>query len=131
MSDQLHMLPTSPQKVQRVSIEGGGASDGAIVDGDSSSIKASVLDYTNSNPLAVRLTDTAGDYVGAGAGTQYTEDAAAAANPTGTVSILVRKDTPAALTTTDGDNVAQRGTDYGAAYVQLVTSAGAFIDSVG
>src|SRR3990167_6882462 len=112
-----------------LSTPGGG--DGAIQDGSDSAIKATVLDYTNSNPLAVRLTDTAGDYVGAGAGTQYTEDAAAAANPVGTALILVRTDTPATQVTTDGDNVAQRGTNYGAAYVQLVTSAGAYIDSVG
>lgn len=51
----------------------GGGGDGAILDGVSSSIKASVLDYTNSNPLAVRLTNTDGDYIAAGAGTQYTE----------------------------------------------------------
>lgn len=49
------------------------SSDGAIVDGVSLSIKASVLDYANSNPIAVRLTDTNGDYVTAGASTQYTE----------------------------------------------------------
>ena len=66
-----------------------------------------------------------------GGGTQYTEDAAAAANPTGNAQILVRADTPAGITSTDGDNVAQRGTDYGAAFVQLVDSSGAFIDSVG
>lgn len=110
---------------------GGGGGDGAIVDGVSASIKATVLDYAASNPLAVRLTDTAGDYVGAGAGTQYTEDAAAAANPTGTVPILVRTDTPAGLVSADGDNVAQRGTNYGAAYVQVVSSAGAFVDTFG
>lgn len=33
-----------------------------IVDGTNSSIKATVFDYTNSNPAAVRLTDTNGDY---------------------------------------------------------------------
>src|SRR4030042_1882678 len=48
-------------------------SDGAILDGVDSDIKATVLDYGNSNPLAVRLTNTDGDYVAAGAGTQYTE----------------------------------------------------------
>lgn len=61
------------------------AGDGSILDGVISSIKATVLDYTNSNPLAVRLSDTSGDYVGAGAGTQYA-DGATAATPTGTVS---------------------------------------------
>ena len=110
---------------------GGGGGDGAITDGVSASIKATVLDYVSSNPLAVRLTDTAGDYVGAGAGTQYAEDAVAAADPTGTVPILVRKDVPAAVTSADGDNVAQRGTNYGAAYVQVVSSAGAFVDTFG
>lgn len=37
--------------------------DGATVDGVTSSIRGTVLDYTNSNPVAVRLTDTNGDYV--------------------------------------------------------------------
>ena len=62
---------------------------------------------------------------GGGGGTEYTEDAVAAANPTGTVPILVRADTPATITSADGDNVAQRGTDYGAAYVTLLDSGGA------
>lgn len=106
-------------------IEVTGAGDGAILDGASASIKASVLDYTNSNPLAVRLTDTNGDYIAAGAGTQYTEDAAAAANPIGNTVILIRQDTPAGKVTTDGDNVAQGGTNYGAAYVTVLTAAGA------
>src|SRR4051794_27315258 len=92
-----------------VIIVGGGAGDGAILDGASSSIKATVLDYASSNPLAVRLTDTNGDYVSAGAGTQYTEDAAAAGDPIGSAVILVRKDTPSTTVSTDGDNIAQRG----------------------
>ena len=68
---------------------------------------------------------------GGGGGTEYTEDAAAVANPVGTSLILVRQDTPGALVTTDGDNVAQRGTNYGAGYSQIVTSAGAFVDTFG
>jgi|GEM_PF-1415316 len=107
------------------------AGDGALLDGASTAIKATVLDYTNSNPLAVRLTDTAGDYIAAGAGTQYTEDAVAATDPIGTTVNLIRKDTPATITTADGDNVSQRGTNYGAAYTQIVTSAGAFVDTFG
>lgn len=49
----------------RVNVVAGGAGggDGAINDGVSSSIKGTVFDYTNSNPLAVRLTDTDGNYV--------------------------------------------------------------------
>jgi hypothetical protein len=39
--------------------------DGAIQDGVTPTTKATVLLYTNSNPLAVRLTNTAGDYVAA------------------------------------------------------------------
>jgi len=107
------------------------SSGGAISDGVASTLKATVVNYANSNPLTVRLTDTNGDYVGAGGGTQYTEDAVAAANPTGTGVNLIRQDTPATLVTTDGDNVGQRGTNYGAAYTQVVTSAGAFVDTFG
>lgn len=68
---------------------------------------------------------------GGGGGTEYTEDAAAAANPVGTTVQLVRADTPATVTDTDGDNVAQRGTNYGAAYSQIVDSSGNFVDSFG
>lgn len=46
---------------------GGGGGDGAILDGVSASIKATVKDYTNSNPLTVVLTDTNGDAYTAGA----------------------------------------------------------------
>jgi len=59
-------------------------SGGPIQDGVSAAIKATVFDYTNSNPLAVRLTDVAGDYVSAGGGTQYA-DGATQATPTGNV----------------------------------------------
>lgn len=102
----------------RVNVVAGGAGDGAILDGVSSSIKASVLDYTNSNPIAVRLTDTNGDYAAAGAGTQYTEDAPAAADPVGSALIMVRDDALSGQTTADGDNVAARGTDKGELYVK-------------
>lgn len=96
--------------------------NGAILDGANSAIKATVFDYTNSNPLAVRLTDTNGDYIAAGAGTQYTEDAAAAADPVGSALNLIRKDTLAAITDTDGDNVAARGTNKGELYVKHADS---------
>jgi hypothetical protein len=49
-----------------VQVFGGGVADGAIVDGESS-IKATVKDYANSNPLTVVLVDTNGDpYVASG-----------------------------------------------------------------
>ena len=69
--------------------------------------------------------------IGCSGGTQYTEDAVAAGNPIGSAINLVRQDTPAGLVTTDGDNVSLRGTNYGAAYVQVVSSAGAFVDTFG
>jgi len=64
----------------------GTSGSGAILDGVDSNIKATVLDYTNSNPLAVRLTDTDGNYVGAGAGTQYA-DGAVRGTATGTLAM--------------------------------------------
>jgi len=65
---------------------------------------------------------------GGGGGTEYTEDAVAAGDPIGGALIMVRDDTPVSIAA-DGDNVALRATEYGAAYVQIVSSAGAFIDS--
>lgn len=70
----------------RVNVVAGGAGDGAIQDGANSAIEATVLDYSNSNPLAVRLTDTSGDYIAAGAGTQYA-DGAARGSATGTLAL--------------------------------------------
>jgi hypothetical protein len=68
----------------------------------------------------VTLYDAAGNELAVGGGTQYTEDAAAAANPTGNALIMVRADALAGVTTTDGDNVAARGTDKGELYVKHV-----------
>jgi len=45
---------------------GGTGSDVAITDGSSSSIKATVKDYADSNPLTVVLVDTNGDAYTAG-----------------------------------------------------------------
>lgn len=59
-----------------------------------------------------------------GGGTQYTEDDPASSNPTGNAQILVRKDTPASEVSADGDNIAQRGTAHGAAYVSLLDTSG-------
>lgn len=60
---------------------------------------------------------------GSAAGTEYTEDAAAAANPAGGALILVREDGRAGgLTTTDGDNVAARGNNKGELYVKTTDS---------
>ncbi|MFA6097551.1 MAG: hypothetical protein WC788_08080 [Candidatus Paceibacterota bacterium] len=62
----------------------GSTGGGPVQDGENTNIKASVLDYVGSNPLAVRLTDTDGNYVGAGAGTQYA-DGAVRGSATGTL----------------------------------------------
>ena len=76
--------------------------------------------------LHVNLRDNAGNEVtlsggSGGGGTQYTEDAAAVANPVGTVLNLIRADgRPGTLTDTDGDNVSARGTNNGELYVKHV-----------
>jgi len=64
-----------------------------------------------------------------GGGTEYTEDAAAATNPVGKANILVRADSPAGIASADGDNVAQRGSNYGAAFVQVVDSSGNLVNT--
>lgn len=50
------------------SLAEGGSGSGSILDGTDPEIAATVFDYTNSDPLAVRLTDTNGDYVAPGGG---------------------------------------------------------------
>ena len=93
---------------------------------------ATIRNLAANDALNVAIVDAAGDQITSfGGGTQYTEDAAAPANPVAPATSLVRQDTPATLTDTDGDIVAQRGTNYGAAFTQIVTSAGAFVDSFG
>lgn len=85
----------------------------------------------------VTLYDSGGVELAVGGGTQYTEDAAAAANPVGNALILIREDgLGGSLTTTDGDNVAARGNNKGELYVKhtdnitvnshAVTNAGTF-----
>lgn len=66
---------------------GGGGGDGAIVDGVSATIKATVFDLTSSNPLATQIVDANGDAITSfGGGTQYV-DGAVQATPTGTVAL--------------------------------------------
>lgn len=67
----------------------------------------------------VTLYDSSGVELAVGGGTQYTEDAAAAANPVGNALILVREDARAGtLVSADGDNVAARGNNKGELYVK-------------
>ncbi len=71
--------------------------------------------------LSVAIVDGSGAQVTSfGGGTQYTEDVAAAADPVGGALIMVRDDVLSAQTTTDGDNIAARGTDKGELYVKHV-----------
>ena len=98
----------------------------SIVSTVPSSVLVGASVYGIPNPLVIT-----GSVQGAGGGTQYSEDSAAPADPTGTAAALVRQDTPSVLTSADGDIVAQRGTNYGAAYAQIVTSSGDFVDSFG
>lgn len=88
-----------------VSGGGGGSGDGALLDGVSSSIKATVLDLTSSNPLTVGIVDSNGDQITSfGGGTQYTEGATDA-TITGTAVLMeVAADTlqPVQGTVADG-----------------------------
>jgi len=68
---------------------------------------------------------------GGGGGTEYTEDAAAPANPEGGVKQLVRADTPAAVTSTDGDIITQRGSNFGASYSHILDASGNIVSSFG
>lgn len=96
----------SAAKPLPVNVVAGGAGDGAIQDGASPSIEASVFDYTNSNPLACRLTDTNGDYVAVGGGTQYNQGTVTTDTDTMTMAGAVRRDTAAVATgVVDGDRL--------------------------
>jgi hypothetical protein len=107
------------------------ASTATVTEGDAAA--ARITEY---RAIHVNLRDASGAEVSVGGGTQYTEDAAAAANPVGTALNLIRADALAGVTTTDGDNVAARGTDKGELYVKhadaltvnshAVTNAGTF-----
>lgn len=82
-----------------------------------------IIRSTLNRALHVNLRDASGAEVAVGGGTQYTEDAAATANPVGTALIMVREDARAgSLTSADGDNVAARGTNAGELYVKHVDS---------
>ena len=90
----------------KVNVAAGGAGDGAILDGVTSSIKATVKDYANSNPLTVVVVDTNGDAASIGGGTQYNQGGAAGATDTMTMAGGVRSDTAAVdAGVADGDRV--------------------------
>ena len=72
--------------------------DGAIVDGVSPSIKATVFNRLNSKPLAAELVDTNGDPVAVGGGTQYQQGTAATDTDQLMLAGCVRSDTAAVAT---------------------------------
>lgn len=101
-----------------------GATDNAVLDAIAASTAA--IETAVEGTLTV---------TGGGGGVEYTEDAAAAADPVGGALIMVRDDALSGQTTTDGDNVAARGTDKGELYVKhtdtiAVTQSGTW-DEVG
>lgn len=92
-------------------------------DGREQNLRFSLTMYWDTNTLEW-VKGTQGSGGGGGGGTEYTQDAAAPANPVGGVRQVVRVDTPSAVGA-DGDIVTQKGTAYGAAYVTLLDSSGA------
>lgn len=73
--------------------------------------------------LSVQLVDASGNQITSfGGGTQYTEDAPAAADPVGSMSMAVRADSLGAVTSNDGDNIAIRATNKGEIYIKHVDS---------
>ena len=108
-----------------------GTSKRVVITNEADDAKVTVLDYTNANPLAVRLTDTGGDYVGAGAGTEYTEDAASPADPVGKAIVVTRDDQLSTVTEAAGDWSRLRGTSKGALWVALADASGDPITSFG
>ncbi|MGE0211817.1 MAG: hypothetical protein AB7S41_09000 [Parvibaculaceae bacterium] len=77
---------------------------------------------------ATMLVDENGDPVEIGAGgggTEYTEDAAAAANPVGGMMMAVRRDTlSASEVSNDGDNIALKATSKGQLHTYAEAAAG-------
>jgi hypothetical protein len=103
----------------------------AMVSGAIRDDTLSTLTAVEGDVVPLRVSSTGALHVtGGGGGTEYTEDAAAAADPVGTALILVREDARAgSLTSTDGDNVALRGNNLGEAYV-IDTDAVALLTTI-
>lgn len=78
----------------RVAVAGASSGDGAILDGASPSIRATVFDLTNSNPLSTQIVDANGDAITSfGGGTQYDQGTATTATDSLTMAGAVRRDT--------------------------------------
>lgn len=101
------IVPCSVDLAGGLRTSGGASSgDGAILDGVTAAIRATVRDYVNSNPLAVALTDANGDTYIASGGTQYNQGTIATAIDTMTMAGCVRADVAAVdVGVVDGDRV--------------------------
>lgn len=86
-----------------VRVAGSATADGAIQDGVTASIEATVRDYANSNPLGVALTDSNGDVYSAAAPTQYAEDTTSAAGDLVNMAGVVRNDVRGTLVNLDNE----------------------------
>lgn len=106
------------------------------IDGDTGNIATAAAAIQTASEAIQAAVEGTLTVTGDGGGTEYTEDAAAAANPVGGALIVIREDGRAgSLTTTDGDNVALRGNNFGELYVKhtdtiAVTQSGTW-DEVG
>lgn len=97
-------------------------------------VKVCLTAHTSGTPAVWLGSSASGGSAGSGGGsapTEYTEDAVAPANPTAPALSLVRTDAPGALTSLDGDILTLRGTNFGAAFVQVLDSSGNFINTFG
>lgn len=101
--------------------------DGAILDGINTDNRATVFDYANSNPLAVVLRDSSGDYVAVGGGTQYAEQTVHDTESPDQVTLagVVRRDTPTAMVSLDGQITALITDALGRLQVKAIITNGA------
>lgn len=101
-----------------VTVSGGG--DGTILDGVTPSIKATVADLTNSNPLAVEVVDASGTQITSfGGGTQYA-DGAVRGTGTGTIAMV---DDGTNIQTLSGDSTGKLNVNNISGTVSLPTGA--------
>lgn len=98
---------------------------------------AAAVRMTVKRAIHVNLRDASGNELSVGGGTQYTEDAASASDPVGTMVMAVRRDSlSASEVSADGDNIVIKATSKGQLHVALadaitvnshaVTNAGTF-----
>lgn len=117
----------------------GKAEDAGHTSGD---VGVMLLAVRNDTPVALAGTDL--DYIplstdaagalrvtGGGGGTEYVEDAAAPADPTGATFMMTRDDQLATVTEAEGDWSRPRSTSKGALWVALADSSGDPITSFG